>query len=194
MAKLKPLLIACLLLAFFGCKQESYQVGQIITDKGEILFWLYDETPQHKASFIDLATSGYWDSLCFNRVIENFVVQGGCPDTREGFADSPYLIEPEFNDSIKHEYGAIGAGRDNNPDKISAGCQLYIVDAEEGLPRLDGQYMIFGQMFKGFDVLDAISKVDTDKSNTPHERIAIDVNVVDLTEKELLELGYTIKY
>ena len=190
MTKLKYLVVACLLVGFFGCKQETYQVGQIITDKGEILFWLYDETPLHKASFIDLASSGYWDSLHFNRVIDNFVVQGGCPDTPAGFSDSPYLISPEFNDSIKHTYGAVGAGRDENPDKISAGCQLYIVDAEEGLPRLDGEYMIFGQMFKGFDVLENISKVATDKSNTPLDKITIDVNVVDLTENELIDLGY----
>ena len=112
---------------------------------GEMLFWLYDETPKHKASFIKLAEENYWDSLTFNRVINNFVIQGGCPDTPEGFSDSPYLIEPEFSDSIKHIYGAVGAGRDDNPEKLSAGCQFYIVLNKKGLPRLDGNYMIFGK-------------------------------------------------
>lgn len=193
MTKLNTIVVALVLIGCFGCKQETFQVGQILTPKGEILFWLYDDTPLHKASFIDLASSGYWDSLHFNRVIENFVVQGGCPDTPEGFSDSPYLIPPEFNDSIHHIYGAVGAGRDENSEKISAGCQLYIVDAEAGLPRLDGEYMIFGQMFKGFDVLDAISKVDTDKSNTPLEKIMMDVNVIELTADELTERGYNAK-
>ncbi|MDZ7647410.1 MAG: peptidylprolyl isomerase [Cytophagales bacterium] len=66
-------------------KNNEYSVGQIKTPKGEIVFWLYDETPNHKQSFIQLAKDGYWDSLTFNRVIPNFVVQGGCPDTPAGF-------------------------------------------------------------------------------------------------------------
>src|SRR5271166_7180857 len=57
---------------------KTYQVGRIRTDMGEILFVLYDQTPHHKASFIKLAASHYWDSLTFNRVIRNFVAQGGC--------------------------------------------------------------------------------------------------------------------
>ncbi len=119
------------------------------------------------------------------------MVQGGCPDTREGFADSPYLIEPEFNDSLKHIYGALGAGRDENPDKISAGCQLYIVHAKEGLSRLDGEYMIFGQLFAGFEVLEAIAEVETDRRDQPISKVSMDVNVLYLTKKELLEYGWT---
>ena len=174
-------------------EEKKYQVGQIKTIKGEMLFWLSDKTPVHKASFIKLANENYWDSLTFNRVIKNFVIQGGCPDTREGFGDSPYLLKPEFNDSLKHIYGAVGAGRDNNPEKLSAGCQLYIVNAKNGLPRLDGDYMIFGQVFKGLDVLDAISSVETDSSDTPISDIKLDVNVIWLTEKELEKFGYELK-
>ena len=174
-------------------EEKKYQVGQIKTIKGEMLFWLSDKTPVHKASFIKLANENYWDSLTFNRVIKNFVIQGGCPDTREGFGDSPYLLKPEFNDSLKHIYGAVGAGRDNNPEKLSAGCQLYIVNTKNGLPRLDGDYMIFGQVFKGLDVLDAISSVETDSSDTPISDIKLDVNVIWLTEKELEKFGYELK-
>ena len=159
-----------------------------------MLFWLYDETPVHKASFIKLANEHYWDTLTFNRVIEGFVIQGGCPDTPEGFADSPYLLEPEFNDSIKHIYGAVGAGRDDNPGKLSAGCQLYIVQNKEGIPRLDGDYMIFGQVFKGLDVLDAIAAVETDSLDNPLTPIPLTVNVLSLTGAELLDLGYKIKH
>lgn len=67
--------------------EKTYPIGQIKTNMGEVLFWLYDETPNHKASFIKLANQNYWDTLTFNRVIKNFVAQGGCPDTPEGFAD-----------------------------------------------------------------------------------------------------------
>jgi peptidyl-prolyl cis-trans isomerase B (cyclophilin B) len=174
-------------------KSETYSVGQIKTDKGEILFWLYDETPNHKASFIKLANANYWDTLTFNRVIDNFVIQGGCPDTPEGFADSPYLIKPEFNYSIRHVYGAVGAGRDNNSEKLSAGCQLYIVQNKDGLARLDGDYMIFGKVFKGMEVVDAIASVETDSTDMPLIPIKLDVNVLNLTSKELSELGFVMK-
>ena len=184
-----------MLVGIISCagKKQTYSVGQIKTDKGEVLFWLYDETPNHKASFIKLASEGYWDTLTFNRVINNFVIQGGCPDTPAGFADSPYLIKPEFNDSIRHVYGAVGTGRDNNPEKLSAGCQLYIVQNKEGLARLDGNYMIFGKVFKGMDVVDAIASVKTDSTDTPLEPIKLDVNVLSLTADELLLSGFNVK-
>jgi len=169
---------------------QTYQVGQIKTVMGEILFWLHEETPQHRASFIKLANEDYWDTLTFNRVIKDFVIQGGCPDTPEGFANSPYLIEPEFNDSIRHVYGAVGAGRDGNAEKLSAGCQLYIVQNKDGLHRLDGDYMIFGQIFKGMEVVEAIANVETDTTDSPLAPIKLDVNVVSLTVAELKELGY----
>ena len=85
-----PIFLVAILIA--SCSSEkTYEIGQIKTPKGEILLWLYDETPKHKASFIELANVGYWDSLSFNRVIPNFVAQGGCPDTPEGF-NGPKLI------------------------------------------------------------------------------------------------------
>ena len=87
----------------------TYPVGRIKTPLGEILFYLYPETPHHRDSFIRLAGQHYWDSLTFNRVIKNFVAQGGCPDTPEGFKGSPYNLAPEFNDSLRHVYGAVGA-------------------------------------------------------------------------------------
>ena len=181
------------LLSLQPTPEKTYPVGQIKTDKGDVLFWLYDETPTHKASFIKLAKAGYWDTLTFNRVINNFVAQGGCPDTPAGFADSPYLLKPEFVPTIQHIYGAVGAGRDNNPEKLSAGCQFYIVQNKNGLPRLDNNYTVFGQVFKGMDVIDAIVAVKTDSTNTPLIPIKLDVNVINLTTSELKKLGYMVK-
>ncbi len=172
-------------------EEPTYSVGQISTPKGEMLFWLYDETPIHKESFVKLAKAQYWDTLTFNRVIEGFVIQGGCPDTPEGFSDSPYLLQPEFKENIKHIYGAVGAGRDDNPEKLSAGCQLYIVQNKEGIPRLDGNYMIFGQIFKGLDVLDSIAKVETDSLDKPLMDVPMEVKVLSLTAAELKAAGYT---
>lgn len=173
-------------------KAETYQIGQIITEKGEMLFWLSEETPKHKASFLKLAEEKFWDSLTFNRVIKDFVIQGGCPDTPEGFADSPYLIEPEFRDHLKHVYGAVGAGRDGNPEKLSAGCQLYIVHNKDGIPRLDGDYMIFGQVFKGLDVLDAIANVATDSLDQPLTPVIMKVNVLEMTKEELGAMDFDV--
>ncbi len=172
--------------------ETTYPVGQILTPQGEMLFWLHEETPIHKKSFIQLANENYWDSLTFNRVIEGFVIQGGCPDTPEGFSDSPYLLRPEFVDSLKHIYGAVGAGRDGNPEKLSAGCQFYIVHDQEGIPRLDGNYTIFGQVFKGLDVLHAIATSPTDSTDTPLSPITLDINIIELTEEELSSNGYTL--
>ncbi len=173
--------------------EKTYPIGQIKVDSGEVLFWLYDETPVHKASFIKLANEGYWDTLTFNRVINNFVAQGGCPDTPAGFSDSPYLLKPEFNPTIRHIYGAVGAGRDNNQGKLSAGCQFYIVQNRKGLPRLDDNYTIFGQVFKGMELIDAIVAVKTDTTNTPLMPITLDINVLNLTAAELKKLGYEVK-
>lgn len=185
-----------LVVLFFSCAKKddkTYSIGQIKTDKGEILFWLYDETPNHKASFIQLANDGYWDSLTFNRVINNFVAQGGCPDTPEGFHDPNYLLKPEFNDSIKHIYGAVGAGRDNNPEMLSARCQFYIVQNKNGEARLDNKFTVFGQVFKGMDVVDQIVAVPTDTLDAPLTPIKIDVNVIQFSKDQLKELGFKVK-
>jgi peptidyl-prolyl cis-trans isomerase B (cyclophilin B) len=170
---------------------KTYQVGRIRTDLGEILFDLYDQTPRHRESFIKLAASHYWDSLTFNRVIKNFVAQGGCPDTPEGFGGSPYLLAPEFNDSLKHVYGAVGAGRDDNPGQLSAGCQFYIVANKAGLPRLDNHYTVYGQVFKGMDVVEAIVSVPKDYTNAPLKPITLHIDVITMTADELKAYGFT---
>ena len=183
-----------LLVASIACSktEKLYDIGQIKTEKGEVLIWLYDETPNHKANFIKLANAGYWDTLSFNRVIKDFVAQGGCPDTPVGFVDSPYLLEPEFIDSIKHVYGSFAAGRDDNPRMLSAGCQFYIVQNKNGLARLDNKYTIYGHVFQGMDVIDAIVSVPTDSIDEPLSKIMLDVNVIKLSKKEIEEKGFKI--
>ena len=188
---MKKIILICL-IAFSSCqesKEETYPIGHIETPLGELYFWLYEETPLHRASFIELAQAQYWDDLSFNRVIENFVVQGGCPDTPEGFGPSDYLIEPEFVPEIKHLYGAVGMGRDDNPRKLSAGCQFYLVHDALGIARLDQKYTVFGQVFKGLDVLNNIAALQTDSLDTPLERVSLTVCVLELNKKEIETLG-----
>ncbi len=170
-----------LFILLWGCSRnhgQKLELARITTPQGEIVFMFYDETPRHKASFIKLVEGHYFDSLTFNRVIDNFVVQGGCPDTPEGFVNSPYLLDPEFHPGLRHVYGAVGAGRDNNPEMRSAGCQFYIVQNKEGLHRLDDKYTVFGQVIKGMDVVDAIVKVPTDSRDEPLVPVTLKIEIM----------------
>lgn len=193
MLKILVALAASAVFALPSFNADKYPVGRIRTDKGEILFYLYPQTPNHQASFIKLAHAHYFDSLTFNRVIKNFVAQGGCPDTPEGFAGSPYNLAPEFNDSLRHVYGAVGAGRDDNPQKLSAGCQLYIVANKNGLARLDGNYTVYGQVIQGMDVVETIVSVPTDSTDAPLVPIKLHVDVVEMTSAQLTGYGITVK-
>ena len=184
-------IIALLLISTNSWSQKKYEVGQIKTPQGEILIWLYDQTPKHKVSFIQLAKTGYWDSFTFNRVVPNFVIQGGCPDTPEGFTDSTMLLRPEFNPKLIHEYGTFAAGRDDNPAMLSARCQFYIVQNKKGLARLDNKYTVYGKVIKGMDVVDKIVSLPRDKKDAPLTPVTMDVNIIKLKKKALQELGWT---
>lgn len=169
-------------------QSPKIEVGYIQTPLGEIWIELDDRTPNHKKSFIQLAEAGYWDSLTFNRVIPNFVAQGGCPDTPAGFSNPEYLLAPEFHPELKHVYGALGAGRDDNPGKLSARCQFYIVQNQAGIPRLDGDYTIFGRIIKGMDIVDRIVNVERDKQNQPLEPLSLQVKIKYLSPQEFAAL------
>lgn len=169
--------------------QDSIPVGRIETSLGEILITFHEQTPNHKAHFIDLANAGYWDSLTFNRVIPNFVAQGGCPDTEAGFTDPDYLLEPEFDPSLRHVYGAVGAGRDDNPGKLSATCQFYIVQNRNGLHRLDGDYTVFGQVIKGMDIVDSIVHLERNKSDEPLQPVTLKISIQWIDKESFIHLS-----
>ena len=126
------------------------------TTEGNIRIALYDETPRHRDNFVKLVESHFYDSLLFHRVIPNFMIQGGDPDSRRaepgqelGNGDVGYTIEPEFRlPEIYHRRGVVAAARegdDVNPERRSSGCQFYIVwgktfsstDIEKVQKRLD---------------------------------------------------------
>lgn len=191
----------CAIVALSSCKQteqepqqeETFPIVKVSTRLGDMFFWMYDETPNHKAKFMELAEAKHYNQFTFNRVVKDFVVQGGCPDSTQYFVNSPYLIEPEFVDSIGHSYGALGIGRDNNPQKLSNVCQFYIVCKEEGLPNLDGEYMIFGKIISGGDVLEAIEAEATDNMDKPLESIPLDVSIQRFTANQLMtQFGFEV--
>lgn len=112
----------------------------IKTTLGDITVRLYDETPLHRDNFLKLAREGYYDGTLFHRVIKNFMVQGGDPDSRGasptahlGAGGPDYTIPAEFNKSLIHKKGALAAARQGdevNPEKRSSGSQFYIVTGE----------------------------------------------------------------
>ena len=191
---MRKLLLALFLGTVGGCTtlSDTYPVVRISTRLGDLYVWLYEETPVHRQYFIDLTNSGYFDDYSFNRVIEGFVAQGGCPDTPEGFAYSIHLLEPEFRPQLRHVYGTFAAGRDNNPGKLSAGCQFYVVHDANGIARLDDNYTIYGFVFSGMEVVDQIVAVETDASDEPLETINLDIKIVNMTRAEIEASGFRI--
>lgn len=131
------LLIALLItwpaLAGRPSKRKDYVVT-IKTDFGSMRLILYDQTPKHKANFIKLTQEKFYDGLLFHRIIRNFMIQGGDPNSRTaqpdqmlGNGDVGYTIPAEFVPELFHKKGALAAARDNNPEKASSGCQFYVV-------------------------------------------------------------------
>jgi cyclophilin family peptidyl-prolyl cis-trans isomerase len=135
------LLGALCLIALNVCAQKTSKKDEVITidtDKGTMRFILFDETPKHKANFIKLAKDKFYDGLLFHRVISDFMIQGGDPNSRNakpddmlGRGDNGYKIPAEFNGKLFHQKGALAAARDNNPAKESSGCQFYIVEGRK---------------------------------------------------------------
>ena len=185
-----PCLLLIITFFLFPPGGAKYELAQINTSQGRIWVWLYDETPRHKQSFIQLARDGYWDSLTFNRVIPDFVAQGGCPDTPEGFNDPEYLLAPEFVTNIRHEYGSFAAGRDGNPDMNSARCQFYIVQNKNGLARLDDKYTIYVKVIQGMDVVDKIVSLPRDKNDEPLTPVTMDIDIIKKTRRQLMKVGF----
>ncbi len=110
---------------------------EIITDFGNMKVVLYNDTPLHKANFIKLVSEGYYDSLLFHRVIKQFMIQGGDPDSKNaqpgqmlGNGGPGYTIPAEIIPGKYHKKGVLSAARTGdavNPEKASAGSQFYIV-------------------------------------------------------------------
>jgi peptidylprolyl isomerase len=301
------LLFLLCLLAFYGCKsrkttnssvvfpKESTKISAadlkrmkqkypndklvlIYTPNGEMLARLFNETPLHRDNFLKLVESKFYDSLLFHRVINNFMIQGGDPDSRTatkekvlGDGDIGYTVPAEFKSELFHKKGMLCAARESddiNPQKASSGCQFYIVQgkvftdetlkkveyrinrpllqqltksyldktgneqikqqydryqkenikdsleiikkkidefilpeyektshyvfSEEqkvayksigGTPHLDGSYTVFGEVILGFEVIDEIARVETDKNDKPFKNVRMSMKLIN-SEKQ----------
>ena len=182
------------------------------TDYGDMLIKLYDKTPLHRDNFIELAEEGFYDGLLFHRVIEEFMIQTGDPESKDAEPGEPlgrggpdYTIEAEFREGLFHKKGALAAARQGdqvNPEKRSSGSQFYIIQGrvfsnqeldqfeqrmgekftEEqreayttigGVPHLDNEYTVFGEVLEGLDIIDKIAEVKTNPQDRPVEDIRL---------------------
>ena len=118
-------------------ENEKRTLVKLETTMGNITVALYNETPKHRDNFIKLVKEGVYDSTLFHRVIKQFMIQAGDPDSKNasdtamlGSGDVGYTIPAEFNPKYFHKKGVLAAARqgdDVNPEKASSGCQFYIV-------------------------------------------------------------------
>jgi peptidyl-prolyl cis-trans isomerase B (cyclophilin B) len=124
-------------------KNDRSRDVEMVTSMGTIVLRLSDSTPMHRDNFLILVKSGYYDSLLFHRVIRNFMIQSGDPDSKEGHPGKPlsqggsggpgYTIPAEFRASLFHKRGALAAARTGdevNPTRASSGSQFYIVQGK----------------------------------------------------------------
>lgn len=216
MKKLLLTLISTLLITSAFAQKKVY----IETEYGKITMELFENTPKHTENFMKLVKDKFYDSTLFHRVIPDFMIQGGDPDSKNaaagaalGGGDIGYRIDAEINQENFHQYGAVAAARDNNPEKKSSGCQFYIVVGKKftddqltqlserngrtytpeqrkvyktigGTPHLDGNYTVFGQVIDGMDVVEKIIKEPRNGMDRPNK----DIEMIKVRKKKFLGL------
>ncbi len=195
-------------------KKDRKRDIELITDKGSIVLRLSDSTALHRDNFIKLVKKGFYDGILFHRVIQNFMIQAGDPNSKTaekgialGSGSPGYTIPKEIRPSLFHKKGALAAARtgDNiNPEKASSGSQFYIVQGKKftdagldsvetfrlggrkldinhravyksvaGVPHLDQNYTVFGEVVKGLEIVDEIASVQKDNRDRPLENVKI---------------------
>ena len=137
-------------------------------DGGIIKAELYPEiAPNTVNNFLSLVQKGFYNGLIFHRVIEDFMIQGGCPEG-SGMGGPGYSIKGEFTQNhfkndLKHTEGVLSMARSMHPD--SAGSQFFIMHKTS--PHLDGAYAAFGKVTGGMDVVNRIAETDVDYNDRP---------------------------
>ncbi len=195
--------IITIMIAIFlgGGPKGKDQVVIIHTNFGDIALLLYDKTPKHKANFLKLVEEGYYDGTTFHRIIDNFMIQGGDPNTKDddktndGLGGPDYSVPAEFVKELTHKQGVIAAAREpdrSNPEKASSGSQFYIIENKEGYHSLDGNYTVFGEVIKGIEVVEKIAEQKKDRRNRPVEDIKITIMIKKMSKKKIQKLyAYT---
>ena len=161
---------------------SSNEVAVIKTSEGDMVvqFWT-DAAPATIENFKKLARQGFYDGTIFHRIVKQFMIQGGDPNSKDpakensyGQGGPGYNLKAEFNDH-SHDAGVISMARSSDPD--SAGSQFFICLAP--VHRLDHQYTTFGKLIKGQDVLEKIGDIPVTRNSMgepskPSKRVVIE--------------------
>ena len=184
-------------------KSNKDEVVTITTSQGVIRVILFDDTPLHKANFLQKARTGLYDGTTFHRVIPDFMIQGGDVNSKDADPSNDGLGDPnagtipaEFVAGHSHNYGALAAARQGdftNPQRASSITQFYLVDNHDGTHFLDGQYTVFGQAIQGLDVINKIARLPRDERDRPTTDLKMTMKVEKLKRKKITEL-YGYKY
>jgi peptidyl-prolyl cis-trans isomerase B (cyclophilin B) len=136
------------------------KVAVFDTGRGTIRVELFDDkVPNTVANFEKLASDGFYDGLVFHRVLDNFMIQGGCPDGN-GMGGPGYTFEDEFHPELRHEGPGILSMANSGPN--TNGPQFFITHV--ATPWLDDKHSVFGRILEGQDVVDSVQQGDTMKS------------------------------
>lgn len=144
--------------------------AQFKTSKGDFKLELFeDKAPITTGNFIKLAEEGYYNGLIFHRVIDGFMIQGGCPQG-SGRGGPGYTIQDEFHPELKHSGPGILSMANAGPN--TGGSQFFITLAATAW--LDGRHAVFGQVVEGMDVVSSIGSVPTGAQDRPREDVVIE--------------------
>ena len=178
-------------------KDDKDTLVVIGTRFGEITVVLFPETPIHRSNFLKLASEQFFDSTSFHRIIKDFMIQGGDPNSKDdnpnndGAGNTGYTLPAEFVPTLTHIQGALAAARTENPEKRSSGCQFYLVENPGGTHFLDRNYSVFGQTIKGIDVIQNIAVQPKGPMDRPNNNIRMWMKLVPMKKEKITEMyGY----
>jgi peptidyl-prolyl cis-trans isomerase B (cyclophilin B) len=194
-------------LTFCSNKNKDYIVT-LKTSEGDMKIYLYDETPRHKENFIKLAKDGFYDGVLFHRVIKDFMIQTGDPNTKKNSGGSTgngapgYTIPAEFDSNLIHVKGAVAAARQGdqvNPEKQSSGSQFYIVQGQKYTKEqltLNEQMLFyyFMQLLADENYNELMQKVQRLQSEQKFDSLQMTVHAYKDTIEQKFEVDVDIDY
>ena len=145
------------------------KIAEFNTNMGNFKIELYkDKAPLTVGNFMKLVDEGFYNGLIFHRVIPDFMIQTGCPNGT-GYGGPGYTIKDEFDPSLAHEKGVLSMANTGQPN--TGGSQFFITVKPTSW--LDGKHAIFGKVTEGMEVIENISKVQTDRNDKPLKDVMI---------------------
>ena len=151
------------------------------TNVGDIKIKMYDDMPVTSGNFIKLAKEGFYDGIVFHRVIEGFMIQGGCPNGT-GMGGPGYNIKDEFVKGHSNKRGTISMANTGRPN--TGGSQFFINLVDNNFldwdnPRTPSAHPVFGEVVEGMEIVDKIGVCSTDHNDRPRSAIKIEKAVVE---------------